>query len=110
MDMLDDQNLICEKDLDQLLADLRTLEPELRAKGVVELNLFGSRSRHDYKPDSDVDLLVMLEPRPNFSLFALAGLQRFIQERIGAKVHVTMASGLRPETLRTISSQSIIVY
>jgi uncharacterized protein len=106
----DEQHLVYEKDLDDLLADLRAMEAELRAKGVTEVNLFGSRSRHDYRPDSDVDLLVRMEEDSGRSAFVAFALQDFIATRLRANVHVVSVDGVRPDKLHAFESQSIIVF
>ena len=47
---------------DEIIARLRARKPEIRAKGVLHLALFGSRVRGDYRPDSDLDVLVDIDP------------------------------------------------
>ena len=42
----------------QVIAKLKAVEPDLRAHGIAGLFLFGSFSRDDANPDSDVDLFV----------------------------------------------------
>lgn len=41
---------------------LPKIEDFCRKYGVVEFSLFGSVLRHDFGPDSDVDVLIALEP------------------------------------------------
>ncbi len=48
--------------LERVLAILRSRAPELRRRGVVHVAVFGSVARQDDRPDSDVDVLVELEP------------------------------------------------
>ncbi|MDO9411421.1 MAG: nucleotidyltransferase domain-containing protein, partial [Pseudolabrys sp.] len=40
---------------DDIIAKLRPLEVELRKRGITSLAIFGSRSRGDARPDSDLD-------------------------------------------------------
>ena len=43
---------------EEVIATLRTLEPELRASGIRSLSLFGSIARNSAAPFSDVDIAV----------------------------------------------------
>jgi predicted nucleotidyltransferase len=63
--------------------------------GVSNLRVFGSVARGDARPESDIDLLVDVEP--SRSLFELAGLLIELQEILGVRVDLVEASALRPE-------------
>jgi predicted nucleotidyltransferase len=71
---------------DRVIAILRTHETELREAGVRRLSLFGSVARGDASADSDVDLVVELDPEAGIGLFALAALERNLAELLGCKV------------------------
>ena len=47
---------------DQVIATLRAHEPELRAAGAIGVALIGSVARGDATPESDVDLVLKLDP------------------------------------------------
>jgi len=51
-----------------------------------ELGLFGSQSRDDARPDSDVDLLVEYEPAADWSLLDTARLRAELAELFGRPV------------------------
>ncbi len=51
-----------------------------------ELALFGSALREDFRPDSDVDLLVTFEPGARWSLFDLARMQAEMEAMFGRPV------------------------
>jgi predicted nucleotidyltransferase len=63
--------------------------------GVSNLRVFGSVARGDARPESDIDLLVDVEP--SRSLLELAGLLIELQEILGVRVDIVEASALRPE-------------
>jgi len=42
----------------EVIAKLKTVEPQLRARGVAALYLFGSYARDEARPDSDVDVFI----------------------------------------------------
>lgn len=53
---------------------------------ITELALFGSVLRNDFRPDSDVDLLVSFSPRAKISLFDLVRMQNELKEIFGRDV------------------------
>ncbi len=53
---------------------------------VTELALFGSALREDFRPDSDVDLLISFAPDARWSLFDLVSMQRELEAILGRKV------------------------
>jgi predicted nucleotidyltransferase len=62
--------------------------------GAHNVRLFGSVARREARSDSDVDVLVDLEP--DRSLFDLGGLLMELQDLLGCKVDVVTEKGLRP--------------
>jgi len=48
--------------------------------------LFGSVLRDDFRPDSDVDVLIEFEPGQESGLFELVGMQDELSEILGRKV------------------------
>lgn len=53
---------------------------------VAELSLFGSVLRGDFRPDSDVDLLVTFATDARWSLFDLVRMEEELQSLLGRKV------------------------
>ena len=74
------------------IADIREkVTPVLREHGVLKASLFGSVSRGDDKPESDIDLLVELG-KP-MGMIAFVHLSRQMENILGRKVDmVTMKS------------------
>ena len=64
-----------------------------RHRGVRNVRLFGSVRRRDYRSDSDIDLLVDLEP--GRSLLDAGGLAMDLQQLLGCPVDVITEAGLR---------------
>ena len=77
---------------EQLLAELRALRPEFEREGVISMSVFGSRARGDNDPQSDVDLLINLEP--NRTGLALAGVYGLVEDHIGLESSVVSEDGL----------------
>lgn len=69
-----------------------------RRHGVLDIRVFGSVARGDADSDSDVDLLVELEP--GRSLFDLGGLLMDLRDFVGGPVDVVTPAALQ-ERVRT---------
>ena len=66
-----------------------------RRNRIRKLSLFGSVLRNDFRPDSDIDVLVEFEPEAEHSLFDLLRMQDELQDLFGREVDLVEASGLR---------------
>lgn len=63
-----------------------------RRHGVTKLRVFGSWARGDQRPESDLDLLVTLEPRRG--LLDVIGLKYELETLIGRPVDVLTEGGI----------------
>ena len=93
-----------------VLEKLGALEKPLRERGVKSLALFGSVVRGTARPDSDVDVLVDMEPGVRFSLIDLVTLKDFLEDRLGGKVDVVTRSGLEPGIRDRVLSEAETVF
>lgn len=94
----------------RVLAALGQQAPKLRALGITRVSLFGSMARGDTDPNSDVDLLVEMDPQSHFSLFELLDLQDDLQALLGRPAHIAFASKLRPWLRDEILQEAIPIY
>jgi predicted nucleotidyltransferase len=62
---------------------------------VREMALFGSAARGELRPDSDIDVLVELEPDHHLGLFEFDDLQAHLTRIFGRKVDLVSKSGLK---------------
>ncbi len=80
--------------VDDLLKEKREDILRIAAQhGAHNVRVFGSIARGDARPDSDIDVLVDLEP--GRSLFDLGGLLSDLQDLLGRNVDVVTEKGLR---------------
>jgi uncharacterized protein len=74
-----------------------------------KLSLFGSVLRDDFRPDSDVDVLVEFEPGYVIGLIRLAGIELELAEIVGRKVDLRTPADLsryfRQEVLNSAEVQ-----
>ena len=79
-----------------ILAALATLQQTLRQEYKVrKIGLFGSYSRDEQRPDSDIDLLV--EFTDDADLFDLAELKYYLEEKLHHPVDIVPEKALRDE-------------
>jgi predicted nucleotidyltransferase len=78
---------------------------------VNEFALFGSVLRDDFRPDSDVDVLVSFKPAAPWSLFDLVTMQDELQKIFGRPVDLVEREGLRnPFRKRSILNSRKVIY
>ncbi len=80
-----------EEILSILRQDLPFLREEFR---VIRIGLFGSYANGEQRQDSDIDLLVELDPPVGF--FKFIALEDYLSERLGAKVDLVTPDALKP--------------
>lgn len=78
-----------------VLATLRKSEPALRARGVSHAALFGSVARGDNRPDSDIDIMIELDPAMQMTVFDYAGLKEYIAGLFDHPVDVVSHKNLK---------------
>lgn len=77
--------------LSVLREELPYLQKEFR---VIRIGLFGSYANGEQRMDSDIDLLVELDPPVGF--FKFIALEDYLSERLGAKVDLVTPDALKP--------------
>jgi predicted nucleotidyltransferase len=73
---------------DRIVAALQAHEPELRAAGIRALSIFGSVARGEEHADSDVDVVVRLDPDAHVGLVRFVALERRLTELLGRTVQM----------------------
>ncbi len=80
-----------------------------RRNGIRKLALFGSVLRDDFRPDSDVDVLVEFEPGARTG-FGFAGMERELAEMLGRKVDLITRGFLSTRIRERVEAESQVVY
>jgi uncharacterized protein len=95
---------------DEIIARLRSTAPALRAEGVKKLSIFGSRARGDARVDSDLDLLIDVDPDSKFSLLNLSGVSLIVEDATGLKTQVSMRRSLDSRMAERIADDLVEVF
>jgi uncharacterized protein len=83
-------------DKQDILARLKENEAALKARGVTHAALFGSRARGDNRPDSDIDIMIDIDPEAPIGLWEYAGLKHYIASLFDGPVDVIDRGALKP--------------
>jgi predicted nucleotidyltransferase len=95
---------------DQLVARLRALRPTFEKEGVTSMALIGSRARGDNRPDSDIDLMIEVEPGRKFSILDLIGVKHIVEDHVGLSTDVIMRRSLKPDFRAQAERDAVDVY
>jgi predicted nucleotidyltransferase len=89
---------------DQKIADF------CRKHRIRRLALFGSILRDDFRPESDVDVLVEFEPDARVGLITLAGIEIELGDMLGRKVDLNTPGFLSPSYRDRVLSEAQVHY
>jgi uncharacterized protein len=95
---------------DEIIEKLKEREADLRAQGVAHAALFGSVARGDDRPDSDIDILVDLDPAIVVTVFDYAGVKDFIAGMFERPVDVVSRESLKPRVRPRAIADAIYAF
>lgn len=93
--------------LDEVIAVLRDNQVELRRRGVLHAGVFGSVARGDDRPDSDVDVLVELDPKAGLSLLGYVGIGNYLEDLLNRRVDLANRKMLKPRLRPSIEGEVV---
>jgi predicted nucleotidyltransferase len=95
---------------DDVIARLREAEPALRARGIRRAAVFGSVARGEERPDSDIDILIDIDPDVPLSIFDYVGLKEFVAGFFDGPVDVVAEDGLKPFVRPSVTADAIYAF
>ena len=95
---------------EQVIATLKGREAELRALGVVHAALFGSVARGQQRPESDIDILVDLDPKIVHTIIDYVGVKEYIADLFDEPVDVVNQEGLKPVLRPRVDTDAIHAF
>lgn len=81
---------------DRIVAAIKAHRFELSRRGVRSLALFGSAARDEARTDSDVDVMVDLDPVAKVDLFDLMDLRGYLADLLHSRVDLVVRDSLKP--------------
>ena len=95
---------------DAVIAILRAHEAPLRLRGVLRAALFGSTARNEARPDSDLDIMVEIDPSAHVDLYGYAGITRHIAELFPVPVDVAEREMLLEPVRATAETDAVYAF
>jgi predicted nucleotidyltransferase len=96
--------------LEQALSTLRQAEAALRAKGVRHAALFGSITRGENRPDSDVDILIDFDPAASITMFDYVAVSNDIASLFDGPVDVIDREALKPHLRKPLAKDLVYAF
>jgi predicted nucleotidyltransferase len=79
----------------EALETLRRAEDALRGRGVKHAALFGSVARGENRPDSDIDIMIEIDPEACVTVFDYVDIKGYIAQLFEGPVDVVNREGLK---------------
>jgi predicted nucleotidyltransferase len=98
------------EDRQEIIDTLRQNEAALRARGVSHAALFGSRARGDNRPDSDIDIMIEVDPAAGIGVYEYVALKDYIAALFDRPVDVVSRDGLKPYVKPAVTTDAIYAF
>jgi predicted nucleotidyltransferase len=97
-------------DRQEIIDRLRQNEAALRARGVSHAALFGSRARGDNRPDSDIDIMIEVDPAAGIGVYEYVALKDYIAALFDGRVDVVSRDGLKPYVKPAVTTDAVYAF
>ncbi|HEY5211087.1 MAG TPA: nucleotidyltransferase family protein [Stellaceae bacterium] len=94
----------------EILDRLREHESELHRRGVKRVALFGSVARGEARPDSDIDLMVDIDPAARIGVFEYAAIVNYLADLFVGRVDVANHAGLKSLVRPAIKRDAVYAF
>ena len=95
---------------DEIIATLKEREADLRAHGVTHAALFGSVACNEEDAESDIDILVDLDPAVVVTMFDYAGVKDYVASLFQGSVDVIDREALKPRVRPRATANAIYAF
>ena len=97
-------------DKQDIIARLKENEAALKARGVAHAALFGSVARGDNRADSDIDIMIELDPAARVTMFDYVDIKDYIEALFPAPVDVVNCDGPKPFVRPRAAADAIYAF
>ena len=97
-------------DRQEIIARLRDNEAALRERGVRHAALFGSCARGEERPDSDVDIMIEVDPAARIGVYEYVAIKDYIAGLFDTRVDVVRRDRLRPFVRLAATGDAIYAF
>jgi predicted nucleotidyltransferase len=94
---------------EQAISRIKAAEPAIRSLGASALYLFGSTSRNEARPGSDVDVYIDRDASKPFGMMQLTELEFLLEQILGTEVDLATRTSLHPMLREEIEKSAIRV-
>jgi predicted nucleotidyltransferase len=94
----------------EALETLRRSEQALRGRGVKHAALFGSVARGSNRPDSDIDIMIEIDPDARITVFGYVDLKEYIARLFDEPVDVVSREGLKSYVRPAATADAIYAF
>lgn len=96
---------------EEILSELRSIEPLLRKRGVERLFLFGSHASNEARPDSDIDIFIDPADMTTFGFDAFMDTFETLQQTLpGHEIGYSTRDGIGRHFRPAIEAEAIRVF
>ena len=96
---------------DRIKSLIPKIQDYMKTKPILRAWIFGSYSRGEESPESDIDILVDYDrTQGNFSLFTMGGILMELSELLGNQVDLVDNRGLMQFARESVDHDKILIY
>ena len=97
-------------DRQDIIARLRENDAALRKRGVRHAALFGSCARGEERPDSDVDIMIEVDPSARIGVYEYVAIKDYIAGLFDTRVDVVRRDRLKPYVRPAVVEDAIYAF
>ena len=94
----------------EIIRTLKAHEAELKGRGVEHAALFGSVARGESGADSDIDVMLELDPAARVTVFDYAEIVEYVRDLFGGKADVANRETLKPHVRPSVEREAIRAF
>ncbi|MBR4774552.1 MAG: nucleotidyltransferase domain-containing protein [Bacteroidales bacterium] len=101
---------LCEQLDRQRIEIVKNICEVLNNAPIVRAWIFGSFARQEERPDSDIDILVDIDPARPIGLLAYTDVIESLENATGRKVDLVANGSLKPFARESVERDKVLVY